>query len=44
MIKWKKPNNQIIETNEREATIKKALELRWERIKPVVKSRKNKRN
>jgi hypothetical protein len=34
MITWKRPTGSIIETNERDETIKHAVSLGWEPVKP----------
>jgi hypothetical protein len=40
MIKWEKPNGQIVETNEREETIAAAKENGWKRAKAKKESAK----
>lgn len=40
MIKWKKKNGKIIETNAEEATIRAAVDLGWEQIKDKPKRKK----
>lgn len=40
MIKWKKPNGTIIETNETEASIKAAVDMKWVQVKKRVSIKK----
>jgi hypothetical protein len=42
MVKWKKPNGNIIETNDEEATLKEAVKLGWEQVKDKPKRKKKK--
>jgi len=34
MITWEKPSGTMIETNDTEASIEKALSLDWKQVKP----------